>query len=282
MIECFYFEDNGHKLFGALHSPASIRRKKSVGVVFCAPFAEEKLWAQRIYTNFAQYLSEKGFSVLRFDYFGHGDSDGNFEDADILSRLQNISCAVNLLREKENIGIVGVFGLRFGATLAALSAEQGLGIDFLLLWEPIIQGEKYIKECLRTNLTYQTATYKKIFYTRNQMVEDLMSDRPVNIDGYLLTGKLFRQIGEINLSGNILDFAKPVQIIHLCKNYKKKTPEKLIELHKKYSQLNILNDFQKIQAEPFWGSTKNYYQRNNELFEISKKWLDSNIALITC
>ena len=129
---------------------------------------------------------------------------------------------------------------------------------------------------MRSNLAYQTAIYKTITYTRDQMVEDLMVNRSVNIDGYLLTGRFFSQAIEIDLSETDLTFSRQVQVIHISKNLKRRPPNrKIIELHNRYSQLGSKTDFQKIQAEPFWGSTKNYHQRNNELFQASDDWLES-------
>ena len=132
-----------------------------------------------------------------------------------------------------------------------------------------------MKQCLRSNIAYQTTTYKKIFYTRDQMVEDLMADKSVNIDGYLLTGGLFQQICEIDLSGININFINPVQIVHLAKNSKKDPPDNLIKVYQKYNRQNSFADFQKIQVEPFWGNTINYYQRNNELFDLSAGWLET-------
>jgi uncharacterized protein len=275
MTECFFFKNYDYKLFGALHAPNDMHSEKSIGIVFCSPFAEEKFWSQRIYTNLANHLSQQGLSVLRFDYFGHGDSEGNFEDADIQRRLQDIRCAVNLLQDRTGVQTVGLFGLRFGATLAALYAEKEPGVDFLILWEPILQGEKYIKQCLRSNITYQTTTYKKIVYTRDKMIEDLTADKPVNIDGYLLTGKFFKQIIKVDLSEININFANPVQIAHLTKNSKKDNAPDFIKLYEAYNQNNSLTDFQIVESELFWGNTKNYYQKNDELFILSSIWLEN-------
>ena len=56
------------RLFGMLHEPEG--RTSRTPFVFCHPFAEEKLWTQRVYVSFARRLAREGHPVLRFDYRG--------------------------------------------------------------------------------------------------------------------------------------------------------------------------------------------------------------------
>jgi alpha/beta superfamily hydrolase len=100
-----------------------------------------------VYVNFARDLANRGYTVLRFDYMGNGDSDGNFEDSSIETNLSDIRCALQVLREKVGFSCwFGVIGLRFGATLAALVAEPEADISRLVLWEPVVNGAQYMQE----------------------------------------------------------------------------------------------------------------------------------------
>jgi len=47
----FFFPNGNYQLFGVLHEAEA--PSKNEGFVFCAPFAEEKLWAHRVFVNFA-------------------------------------------------------------------------------------------------------------------------------------------------------------------------------------------------------------------------------------
>ena len=69
-----FFKNGTNRLFGIVHYPETGEPENAF--VFCHPFAEEKLWAHRVYVNFARYLAKHGWAVLRFDYAGYGDSDG--------------------------------------------------------------------------------------------------------------------------------------------------------------------------------------------------------------
>jgi alpha/beta superfamily hydrolase len=94
----FFFQGNGYRLFGVFHEASGPKKKE--GFVFCAPFAEEKLWTHRVFVNFARLLAEKGYPVLRFDYMGNGDSEGDFEESSLETMLSDTECATIMLREK--------------------------------------------------------------------------------------------------------------------------------------------------------------------------------------
>ena len=266
MEDCFFFKNSTYNLFGCLHKPDKPERRNGIGLVICSPFAEEKLWSHRVIVNFARCLANNGFSVLRFDYMGHGDSEGSFEDSDIETRLSDIKCAVDIIKEQFEIHKIGLLGLRLGAALAAVYAERDLTLAFLVLWEPIIHVETYLKQCLRANLATQMSTYKKIKYTRKQMIEDFKAGKNINIDGYLMSADLFQQASSIDLVKRTLEYSGPVNIMHISKIDNVKAPIGITELHQKYKQKNSSAELNIITEEPFWQSVKAYYQKSDNLF----------------
>ena len=270
MIETpFFFQNGSYNLFGILHEPENNTR--DAGFVFCAPFAEEKLWTHRVFVNFARELANRGYSVLRFDFMGHGDSDGNFEDSTIETRLSDIKCALQTLKEKVPlIKETSILGLRFGATLALITAENVPDIRKLILWDPIIDGSRYMQEILRINLTTQTAIYKEIRNTREDMVQMMKEGQTVNIDGYELSYDLFQQASNLNLLNGEVNFPGDcllVQISRKEQNFKKDL-EKLREL---YSECDLILSIE----EPFWKEIKLYYSKAKNLFHDTLEWLDA-------
>ena len=89
--EAFFFENQGERLFGILHTPAD--PSKGDGIVFCDPYGEEKHFARRVLANFARRVCAEGFHVLRFDYRGNGDSQGELEAVTPASQLSDIKRA---------------------------------------------------------------------------------------------------------------------------------------------------------------------------------------------
>ena len=276
--EPFFFNNSRYNLFGILHRPSPEKEKKDCGVVFCAPFAEEKLWSQRVYVSFARELAGEGYAVFRFDYMGHGDSEGNFEDSTIETRLSDIAKSVEVLRSKTGVSRVGLLGLRLGGTLAAISSEKLRDINFLILWEPVVKVESYLQQCLRSNIATQMATYKKVIRNRKELTKDLLIGKPVDIDGYMMSGEFYNQAVLINFGGNSMNYSNPVLIVNITKNEKlpvKKDLESLYESIIKGKNRN--SELSQLVEEPFWSEIKTYYQKAPNLFNKTISWLDGVI-----
>ncbi len=280
----FYYKNNNYNLFGILHYPCSRENdlfqeanapNKSCGIVFCSPFAEEKLWSHRIFVNFARSLSLKEYTVLRFDYMGNGDSEGNFEDSTIETNLLDIAKSIEVIKRIGNVTCVGLLGLRLGATLAAVSAKENSDIDFLILWEPVINVEEYLQQCLRSNLTTQMVVYKKIIRTRKDITENLLNGKTANIDGYLISGEFYKQASNIDLLNHDVSFSKPVQIVQISKNENSPIKKGLVEFYeKKYRHTNKNSELSLVAEEPFWSEIKTYYQDAPNLFNKTISWID--------
>jgi pimeloyl-ACP methyl ester carboxylesterase len=91
----------------------------------------------------ASTLAHDGFHVLRFDYYGTGDSSGGPRDGSLSEWCQNIVTAAADLKECSGVTKVSLLGLRLGATLAALTP---MDVTNLVLWDPVVDGRKYLDE----------------------------------------------------------------------------------------------------------------------------------------
>ena len=264
----FYFSNNTCQLFGVYHEPENTPTNQ--GFVFVHPFAEEKLWTHLVMVNFARELARRGIPVLRFDFMGHGDSEGDFEDASIETRLLDINCALRIFAEKAPaVQEIGLLGLRFGATLAALAAEQVDGIKKLILWEPILDGERYMQEILRSNLATQNAVYKEIRHTREDLVRMMQQGESINIDGYSLSYDMYQQACAINLATNEKIFSGSTFIVQI--NRKRPKPNKKLEkLQSTYKTADLAVSIE----EPFWKEIKLFYAHAENLFQTTFKWLE--------
>ena len=139
----FFFGRSTRQLFGA-YEPAI--RSTGDGVVLCPPFGEEYLHAHGTYRLLARQLSAANLDVLRFDYFGTGDSAGEFEDADAEQWMSDIGTAIMELKDISQVSRIALVGLRYGGTLAALAARTRSDVDRLVLWDAIFDGPAYLTE----------------------------------------------------------------------------------------------------------------------------------------
>lgn len=139
-----YFESCGAWLFGWVHQSDSSRGQ--CGVIISAPLGHEQIHAHRSLRHLADALAEAGFSVMRFDYHGTGDSTGVDEDADRLTTwLANLRSAIDWMRGEFGCAEISVIGIRLGATLAMQVAVEEPLVD-LVLWAPVVKGQSYVRE----------------------------------------------------------------------------------------------------------------------------------------
>lgn len=268
--EPIYFKNGNYELFGIFYKPEESIKK--TGFVFSHPFIEEKLWTQRVFVNFARELAQKGYPVFRFDFMGHGDSEGDFENSTVESRLSDMDKAIEkIMTEFSSLENIGLLGLRLGASLAAIKAETHPLISKLILWEPIVNGSDYMQEILRINLTTQTAVYKEIIHNREALVEQMKNGNTVNIDGYEIPINLFQQVSDINLIDDTKSFTGSGLTVQISRNDKR--------INKKFETLKTLYqnmNFQISIEEPFWKEIKIFYSKANNLFNDTLKWLELN------
>lgn len=264
----FFFRNGAYQLFGILHRPAiSVAQRR--GFVFCHPCFEEKLWAHRVFVSLARELTERGYHVLRFDYMGHGDSDGEFVQSTIRSRLSDLACAVALLRQEiGHDASIGLLGLRLGATLAAVHAESDTKIDRLVLWDPITDGAPYMQEVLLSNLATQSAVHKQIRFTRDDLVAQMRSGKAVNIEGYELSYEFYEETSGLQI-GESRKYAGPCLIAQIGRSNQK--PKKNLEsLKNAYPRADLVLSVE----EPFWKEIKTFYPRATNLFDVTFGWLE--------
>jgi exosortase A-associated hydrolase 2 len=263
----FFFSNGAYRLFGILHEPE--KPSRGTGYVLSYPFAEERLWAQRVYVDFARKLAHRGNPVLRFDFMGNGDSEGKFEDADVVTWLSDIGCAVRTLKAKiPGLNDVGLIGLRLGATLAALAAVRN-SASRLVLWDPVIDGNQYMQEILRSNLMTQTVIFKTVQRDRKMLIQDLMEGKTVNADGYEIGKKLYEGISSIRLNEEMARYDNPCLIVQID-NRVGPIKEKILDLQKNILNSSVIN----VCEEPFWREINAYYGSAENLSRATLEWTD--------
>ncbi len=265
--EAFYFKnDSGRNLFGFLHRPK--QNFSDCGFVFCSPTFEEKTKTYRILVNFARLLALNGYYVLRFDCQGEGDSDGDFDQADIKTRTADIKVAISKLKEKSNLTKISVLGLRLGASLAVL-ATKDMEIRSLILWEPVANIKNYLYDFLRGNLAHQLLIHKKILINRDQLVNKMLTGEKVNVDGWELTKSLWEQGELVNFFEDLSQTQKPVLLVSLSGNKINSELETIVS-----QKPNIVRET--LKPEFTWNELKYYNPHPREIFEKTLKWIKIN------
>jgi uncharacterized protein len=152
-VRPFFFGSSKQPLFGIYHPPA-MKPARRTAVLLCNPFGQEAIRAHRIYRVMADRLSRSGFHVLRFDYYGTGDSSGECREVSLERWIDDVFTATEELSDTAGVQRVAWVGLRLGATTIALaSARRPAMLSDLVLWDPVVDGRAYLEELRRAHLT---------------------------------------------------------------------------------------------------------------------------------
>ena len=187
----FHFGSARQRLFGLYHPPASPRASVEA-VVICQPFGHEYIRAHRSIRNLAIRLSQAGCHVLRFDYFGCGDSAGDVRDATFAQWQADVATAVEELKEMSGAARVSLAGVRFGATVALLSTVGRRDIDTLALWDPVEGGTRYIQGILDLQRRWMVSRPRLTVPAGHKQEDELL--------GFPLRPGLRRELEGIDLS----------------------------------------------------------------------------------
>jgi exosortase A-associated hydrolase 1 len=129
------FECEGELLAGTLD-----QAEGEVGVLIVTGGSQTRIGSHRIFERLSKHLSDNGFSCLRFDRRGVGDSSG--EDPGFKGSEADLSAAARTLgSEAPQLKRVVGFGLCDGATALALFG-QAAGLDGVILTNPwLVEAE---------------------------------------------------------------------------------------------------------------------------------------------
>ncbi len=266
--ESLFVEVGNQRLYSMLHFPE--QGSPDSAIIFCHPFAEEKLWSHRAFVRFARELTELGLLVMRFDMHGYGDSDGEFSDMTWRQHVDDVGNMVNYLRERfPSLSNIGLLGLRLGATVALEAASKNPFVTRLVLWEPVLDGDRYMQETLRSNLAAQMLAMGQVEYTREDLIEDMKSGNAINVDGYPLNHRYFSDVSSIDLTDSDFDLKLNALIVQIVRNEKQpfnKTLEKFVQ---------EFEGFELVKAEEmqFWKEIKEFYNSADKLFAVTRDWL---------
>lgn len=146
-------------LLGVLHRPAGAALHIGVVVVVGGP--QYRVGSHRQFLLLARHLAAAGVPVLRFDYRGMGDSEGQPRDFEAIGR--DIGAAVDaLMQEQPGLDGVVLWGLCDAATANA----------FYALGDPRIAGQVALNPWVRT-VEGEAQAYIRHYYLQRLLNREL-------------------------------------------------------------------------------------------------------------
>lgn len=190
-MEVFHF--GSESLFGS-HTPSPAGGTPPAAVVLCYPFGQEYMRAHRAYRQVAALVSRMGLPVLRFDYFGTGDSPGEGVETTLERWVEDTGAAIAEARRRSGLDRVRVGGLRLGAAAAALASEGRDDVERIVLWDPVIRGRAFLDEMAEGEVSRVDSTWW--------------------VNGFPLSERLRREVEEVDLCRlGVPPSAEVVQVI---------------------------------------------------------------------
>jgi len=184
------------QLFGMYYPPVN-QGKKNIGVLLLYPIQQEYMRCHWGFKHMAKLLSKQGFPVFKFDYYGTGDSYGESQDFSLEQCLKDIKLAEQEFKLRSGIHSVAIVGLRLGATLAAMYANQN-STKQLILWDPVVQGDSHLKELSSLQQQLLKRIKENAYFFSG--IKTKQPQPPNELLGYSISESLYHHIQALDLS----------------------------------------------------------------------------------
>jgi uncharacterized protein len=182
---------DGLKLFGILHRPVDVPERE-VGVIFLSPGVKSRVAPHRLYVKMTESLLRQGYPVLRFDFFGLGDSEGELPEKELVDLYATVQdgryiddtlCAMDWMEQRLGMRQFVLAGLCGGALTGLFAAARdsrargvlGLGLPvaldgrtsdpskFMTQGQLESLGETYLRKMCRPSAWVRGLTLKTDF-----------------------------------------------------------------------------------------------------------------------
>ncbi len=274
-----FLESHGSPLYAVQHAAAPGRADAPV-VVHVHGLGVEQITLYRQEVLAARAAAAAGFPVLRFHARGHGDSAGSTADVTLTSLVEDARAAADHAKRLSGASRIVWLGVRVGALVAALAAEDRSDTAGFLLWEPVEKPAEFFRMQLRTLLFSQVAGGKKPDATVDQLLARLERDGALDVLGYTLYQTTRASFEGASISAALVGVRAPVRIAQI------QTRAKLAPAHVQLVEAlgGTLDDAApgandvraaNIQAEPGYQLMTNPAWQCDALTRLTVEWLDA-------
>ena len=183
----FYLDGSKGKLFCNLFEPAGDIES---AVLVLSPFAEEMNKSRRMLSQQSSLLAQNGIATLLFDYYGTGDSEGDFSNATWEVWENDTQAAFDWLL---NTGYktINLLAMRMGALLInPLVASSDENIGKIVFWQPLLNGELLLNQFYRLKVASDLISSGSASSVVKNIKAELSSGHPVEIAGYTINPEL--------------------------------------------------------------------------------------------
>ena len=185
---------SGEKLEGTFHVPAKNSRH---GIILGHCFTCSR--HTRILRDLSLALMDEGFKVLRFDFSGNGQSEGNFSESLYSKQVDDIKTAASFM-SAQGVSWIGVAGHSMGAMVALLAASQMDNIKAVC------------------TLAAKASALQSFHFLSQDQIDELQRNGRVNFisrgRNLELTEAFFADAAKYDLSAIMPSLPQPLMVVH--------------------------------------------------------------------
>ena len=220
-------EIGGGRTVAVLSEPLS--KTHPIGWVVCHSFGLEQDNLQTFEVGMARRLAGSGFSVLRYQSQGYGDSELPVEHATLESHVRGAVDAASLLMRTPGISGVGLIGAKFGGSVALLAAER-VSASAAVLLHPVVRGRPYMQALIRSGLIAGLSGDGSGPSHREDPIEAMQRAGYADVLGFPLRPEVFDEISELDLTRAVRSFGGRSLVMQISRSANpRKEVEQLVE-----------------------------------------------------
>lgn len=199
MMKEFYINDDGIKLHAKLDMPEGYREGDKCPLALVIHGLTGNMEETHI-TAVARTFNELGFATLRAELYGHGKSDGAFEEHNLFKWLNNAMSVINYAKNLDFVTDMYVSGhSQGGMTSILLAGAHPELFKAAILLSPAVMIPEGAKSGHMFNIDFDPENIPEYVYVS---------------DTEKVRGDYIRAAQLIDLDGAVSRYKKPVLIVH--------------------------------------------------------------------
>ncbi|MEO3946933.1 alpha/beta hydrolase [Gorillibacterium sp. CAU 1737] len=199
METTFRIRQGEWELAATLHRPEGEGLPPAPLVVICHGFVGSRIGVDRLFVKTSRQLADAGLNVLRFDYAGCGESEGDYGAGGLDSMVQQTRAVLDHALALPGVAAedVTLLGHSLGGAVAILTATLDKRVKKLVLWSPVANPFGDI-----------------VRIVGREVYEQALQEGHADYLGYRLSSGYFQSLSDHHPFQEARRFAGPILLVH--------------------------------------------------------------------
>jgi pimeloyl-ACP methyl ester carboxylesterase len=256
-------------IYAVTHIP---RGSPLAGLVVCPPILVEFMTNYRHEVLLCRELAQRGLAAQRFHYRGAGHSGGDEAAVTLETMIEDGLAAADCLRARTGVTRIGFLGTRWGALAAAGLAARHPAAP-LVLWDPALDGQQYMREVIRGRLLRELRDARFAGAGTDGWMEELRSTGRVDVLGYPLHRAFYEAGLTVRLDALAGDHRGPVLLVQFGRRSGPRPAYAALVERLRASGRRV--DLRFIGEEPAWSWPGHRLRDVDSIVRLTAEWLQT-------